>query len=296
MVMPISGLDRVTIAGRWAKAFIAPLQPGVDVLRVMSLRSMPGPWTDAPLPFDLQAGYQQEVNPYAWSRCAIFLAYLVSKGSTDARIPGAIALLRDKLAAFSENGLFQYRFAKTFTSGLKPTSAPWVSALGNAYIVAGALELFVATQDNAWGEIAHRHVVPLMAQAADTDLVCIDASSWLWLEETPAVTRTTSATPERTHVLNGHVGALFVLYHWLQATGPDPVIDLHVRAAAATAATYYDRTRNPGAIMDYWLLDKTPDYGPVRAVNYVTALGQITGNPIFSYLRDAFLTDVPVVK
>lgn len=166
--------------------------------------------------------------------------------------------------------------------------AGWRSALANAFMFVGLLDLHEGTGDERYLDLARSYVAGLTDTETSEKLWRVDASQYLWFEEYPSI----NGRP--TSVMNGHIGVVLALHRYWTVTGDAKVLPL-IKAGLATAARYMWEVRNPGGISAYWLYDPTiPDYGPVRAVRFAEALLTISGHRTFHELSEALRTDMPI--
>jgi len=296
-VPTIPNLQRTSVGGAWIKTLTGDFNFNVDVIAIQSMnKTVPVSWNPtqpSDIPFPWPASYitwGQPFSAYTFAQNCIALAKLSRTEGLSIRITDAIAYLIGQLDAYTDN---QNRIFYSFNYGIAGTTLapPWHSALANSQAMQGLLELWDATGDVQYLNKARLLRGPLLlAGGINTSLTLVDKASWLWFEEYPAI----NGIP--THVLNGHVIALFGLYRDRQLTG-DTSLDNYIRAGIATSTRYYWQARRPGDIIRYWIYSyDMPDYGPLRSINFVTTMNAILPNPKLSELRDALFTDMSIEK
>lgn len=293
----IPNLQRTNIGGMWVKTLAGSIDYSYDVISIQSMnKTVPVTWSPkqpSDIPFPWPASYTikgQLFASYTFAQNAIALARLYKTEGMSLRISEALNYLISQLDDYTDN---QNRIFYSFDYDLTNTKliAPWKSALANSQAMQGLLELWNATNDTKYLNRARLLRYPLLLiNATNTELTLVDKSSWLWFEEYPPI----DGIP--THVLNGHVITLFGLYRDRQLTG-DTSLDNYIRAGIATAVRYYWQARRPGDTIRYWIYDyDMPDYGPLRAINFVTAMNTILPNPKLNELKDALFTDMSIEK
>lgn len=295
MFVPIiPNIQRTSVGGAWVKTLNGTLNLTANVLHIQSLQVTVTNWTPtqpSDIPFPWPANYVtwgQPFSAYTFARNVIGIAGLIPTEGMSTRVTDALQYLLGQLDAYTDaqNRIF-YSFNYSVSGHL--FTAPWYSALANAQAMQGLLELWNVTQDGqylAWARALRGPL--LLTGGVNTGLTMVDKASWLWFEEYPTI----GGVP--THVLNGHVIGLFGLYRDRQLTG-DTSMDNFIRAGIATACRYYWQARMPGDIIRYWMYNDTvPDYGPLRAINFVDAMNTILPNPKLAELGDALRTDMRI--
>jgi hypothetical protein len=295
-VKVVPDLTYISIGSKNVKAVKAGLHPNVDVLSALSLRHalnwMPKGPTDIPMewPKLYVETYHQPFNPYTFAINAAIMAYQIKGKVLTAEAPNIYALL-GALKRYSDTRqggalAVRYDFDNPTREGTIP--AGWHSAFGNGAAIVGLLELTEATGNEEIRDLAGKYVDALRWDGADSDIVMLDDSDFLWFEETPLL------NGKRTHIMNGHIATVFALYRYWQVTGDESVLPL-VRAGLATAARYLPEMRRPGQVPAYWLYDTSlPDYGPLRLIIMTKAMGEISNNPAFGRIEEMLLTDSTV--
>lgn len=290
----IPSIQRTNVGGAWIKTLAGMMNFNADVLAVQSLRKNIIGWNPtqpSDIPFPWPASYIAKGQPfsaYTFARNLIGLGALIPVEGMSTRISDAMQYLMAQLTAYTDS---QHRIIYTFNYAVDGNIyiAPWHSALANAQAMQGLLEFWRVTQDIQYLTHARNLRIPLLLTGGiNTPLTLVDNASWLWFEEYPSV----ASVP--THVLNGHVGAVFGLYFDRQTTN-DISLDNYIRAGIATACRYYWQARVPGDIIRYWIFNDTvPDYGPLRAINFVDMMNLILPNPKLAELADALRTDMRI--
>lgn len=290
----IPGILRTNVGGAWVKTLSGSLNLGYDAIGVQSMRRAVVNWNPSQpsdIPFPWPASYVswgQPFSAYTFALNAIGLAGLIASEGLSPRISAALQYLLGQLAAYTDTqGRVFYSF--NYSVNGHTFTAPWHSALANSQALQGLLELWNATGDIQYLTLARGLRGPLLLTGGvNTGLTLVDGASWLWFEEYPAI----NGVP--THVLNGHVISLFGLYRDRQLTS-DTSLDNYIKAGIATACRYYWQARTPGEIVRYWIYDDTlPDYGPLRAINFVDAMNTILPNPKLAEVADALRTDMRI--
>ncbi|AWM87591.1 hypothetical protein C4E04_13165 [Microvirga sp. 17 mud 1-3] len=288
-VTPVTGLSWIDLHGQQIKILETPLRFDIDVLKVASLRHPKGLKYDPsklPVPWPKQyvEQFKQEFNPYTFASNCSAVAQQIREGNGD--WIQQITYLLTQLAKYTnaQDEIF-YNFDYQQVGDI--FKAGWKSALGNALVSVGLLEIYDATKDDKYLNLSRRYLAPLTTAWQDEDIVRLDQANYLWFEETPP------ANGRPISVYNGHVYTTLALYRYQQLTG-DKSLEPYLRAGLATAARYLPESRRPGKIPVYSRYDETPDYGPLRAYNQANALWEITGNRIFKDLADGLMTDIPV--
>jgi hypothetical protein len=172
----------------------------------------------------------------------------------------------------------------------------WVSAFGNAAVLAALVKLYDTTGDARHRELA-RGVAASFGQVreapdqAEPWVAFVDGSGYLWFEEYPR------KGEGQTRVLNGHVLALMALDSYLPIAGDDrEAARLLLQAGLTTMHRYLSEYRRPGRVNRYGLgapFDGEPDYTPTRTIRCAEWLRQVTGERFFADLADAFRQDHP---
>lgn len=290
----IPNIQRTSMGGKWVKTLSNALNWQADVLAVQSLRRSVIGWNPTQpcdLPFPWPPSYiakGQPFAPYTFAMNMVGLSALIPAEGWSSRIADCVTYLLQQLDTYTDT---QYRIVYSFdyTVAGNLFTAPWHSALANAQVIQGLLTIWQATNDIRYLTRARNLRGPiLLTGGVNTPLTLVDNASWLWFEEYPSV----ASVP--THVLNGHVGAVFGLYFDRQTTN-DISLDNYIRAGIATACRYYWQARVPGDIIRYWIFNDTvPDYGPLRAINFVDMMNLILPNPKLAELADALRTDMRI--
>lgn len=287
-VPTVRGLTWADLNGKKVKVLGSQLRMDIDALKVMSLRHAPGlrfdpknlplPWPDMYLKV-----FKQEFNPYTFAGNMSAIAQQIREGSGG--WSNQIEYLLGQLSKYTNarDEVF-YDFDNEQQDGVYKRG--WTSALGNANALIGLTELYDATRDEKYLQLARRYLAPLTTTWTEHDIVRLDGSDYLWFEETPPL------NGHPVSVYNGHIGTVLALYHWEKVTG-DKSVEPYIRAGLATAARYLPESRRPGAIPAYSKFGEVADYGPARAVNMARTLWEITGETVFRDLTDALTTDVP---
>lgn len=293
----IPNLQRTNVGGAWTKTLTGTINFNVDVISIQSMnKTIPATWNptqakDIPFPWpNNYIVWGQPFSAYTFSQNMIALSKLFSTEGMSPRISASISYLIGQLDAYTDTqGRIFYSFAYPLAN--KTLIPPWHSTLANSQAMQGLLELWKATNDIQYLTKARFLRAPLLLTGGvNTPLTMVDSASWLWFEEYPPLDGVS------THVLNGHVITMMGLYRDRQLTG-DTTMDDYIRAGIATATRYYWQARRPGDIIRYWIYDyDMPDYGPLRAINFVTTMNAILPNPKLNELKDALFTDMNIEK
>lgn len=178
--------------------------------------------------------------------------------------------------------VFPYGFAWP-TEGL---AAGWVSGYSQGFALSLFVRLYRVTGDWTWMESAQAIFQSFrLLGPKRSSWVAYAPNRYLWLEQYPA------RTP--THVLNGHLYALFGLYDYERLTR-DPAATQMLRGAIATVRRFGPSYRVPGEISLYDLVHRTQHGHYHRIViDQLEELTTMTGDPWFAELAATFRADQP---
>lgn len=252
---------------------------------------------DAPSPprYSVPGIGDVEFHPYQWSQELRAIASRWRRG--EAQEPLRTEL--DRLCAVAEpftarrDGATYYRYPFPYQVGSKRLEPDWYSGFAQGMILLALVDLYRATGDETFREQA-RAVFQSFEQPrrqvgqAECWVAFVDDAQYLWFEEYP------TADDPQMRVLNGHVCALMGLYAYHRLEPGERSL-LLLRAGLTTMQRYAAEYRRPGQSNRYCLTpDDVADYGSQRAVNHQQWLLDVTGEPFFATMRDAFLTDMPM--
>jgi hypothetical protein len=186
---------------------------------------------------------------------------------------------------------FPYQF--DFALGGNPNdlmTAPWYSAMAQGQALSAFVRLFRATGADRWKDAADRTFASFtrLGPTSEPWTVFVDRDGYLWLEEYPK--------DPPMQVLNGHVFALFGLYEYFELTSSETALDL-LRGSLTTVKEYGEAFRNPGAVSAYDLRVRYQNakYHAIH-IKQLRLLADITGDPDFLRLADAFEADSPPIE
>lgn len=297
-LLRVPTLDNLTLtsaAGLTVKTKDYKLAPDTDVLTVTTLRGIdhrkawaPSGPTDLmfPWPKVYVEVYKQEFSPWTLAQNLVGIAEITRRGSSPAGIGSVVDYLLQQIDKYTDekDGARYVRFDFDHDILYRAIPSGWHSAFANASVAFGLMEMYRATGNAEYLDIARPYVDALLKPS---EIVLVDEGGYLWLEECPPV------NDEQFHIINGHIFALFALHHWWQMTGDARAAPV-VKAAITTVHRYLPEYRKPGKVSAYALINDYPDYGPQRIVNFIGVLHKLTGEPFFARFIDVLRTDMAV--
>ena len=167
--------------------------------------------------------------------------------------------------------------------------SPWFNAMAQGLVLSFFVRLHRVTGDDIHLQAAEeifdsfRRLGRKWAQRDRPWVAFVDDSGYLWLEHYP------NAKPD--HVLNAHLHALIGLYEYWQHTRSPQARQL-LEGALTTMRDRAGRYRREGRVSIYGARSRSNilKYHRVH-VWQLRLLGQMTGDPYFTELGDAFASD-----
>lgn len=154
-------------------------------------------------------------------------------------------------------------------------SIPWISAMAQGQIISVLLRAYQLTEDAEFFNTAERALRTFHHATHDGGVTWTDAEGLVFYEEYP--------TEPPTHVLNGHVWAMFGVYDYYRVTNSQDALNLF-NAGVSTVKTYLPRF-DTGYWSKYDLVSK-PGFAPIRYQYYhielLRVLYEITGEEVLS--------------
>lgn len=172
--------------------------------------------------------------------------------------------------------------------------ATWYSGMGQGQALSLFVKLYQETEDETWLEVADETFASFTVERATGSLWSahvVDGS--LWFEENAA-----GGLPD-THIVNGHMYAMFGQYDYALETGDEWAMQLF-DGGAATMVNTFESFRVPEGISYYCAADycRENDWQPEgyhRGVaNQFDMLALMTGNSRFLTMADTFRSDYVV--
>lgn len=164
----------------------------------------------------------------------------------------------------------------------------WNSALGNAFVLFAAVDVYNTTQDLKYKIMADKLAnafLDIRKKGKSNWITFVDEKNFLWFEECPHIIE------PQIRVLNGHIGSIESLHAYYLLTQRKEILRA-IKAAITTVYYYIEGWQIPNNIHSYSLYTKAvPDYGQKRNLNQLETLYELTGMDYFLFWRSKFDND-----
>lgn len=304
----ITGIKTKKIGEEWIKTKDYKINTTLDPTKLetglppsgWSLTNCKNPQNyDECLPFPWPEKYTkkgQNFNPWAF---VINIKMLINYGKSKNQLPEVKPMidylvdLSTKYSTISGKTRFVvYLFDKKYKT--LSVKSGHVSGYGNGRVLEGLSYIYQAYKEPKYLELANSYLNAYLEirqgdEIAEPWFSYLTNEDYLWFEELP------TSELKKTHILNGHIQALFGLFYFYKYTGDETALNL-LKAGILTVHRYATTFRFPGTINRYDLVYKHPDYGPERTISQQQMLYLMTDEPYFKELYDTFLTDMKQVK
>jgi hypothetical protein len=239
---------------------------------------------------------QRQLSPFDWLSDAHYTAVFLRAHPGDTRGLEGARLLDAFLSPYlrlDAGALFvtypREHPIRNRAGAFRVLRAPWYSGLGNGFALAGYLELWQATGEQAYKDKADRLAEAYFrrrdAQRDGPWFAYVDAAGYLWFEEYPF------PQDPQLHIFNGHNYAIQGLYAYYLVE-PSERVRTSIQGALTTIGHYAEDYRVPGDISLGWLAaDAVRDYGPRRALRQLGWLYDVSGDPYFAAVRTVWADD-----
>ncbi|WP_243373213.1 D-glucuronyl C5-epimerase family protein [Microvirga solisilvae] len=250
---------------------------------------LPDPWPAAYIEV-----YKQRFNPSSFFTNAVMLCnYAATHPESRMSVKPFLDALMDRLLMFSsaEGDALFVRYDFPFQAPAKRMlERGWVSGIGNGFALRGLMHIYNCTKDQRALELADKYANAFKIINTGTKqgpwFSYVDGFGFLWFDEYPYGEGSPS------YVLNGQIYTIIGLLSYYR-NRPERWVLRMVQGGITTVREYAHLYRRAGKVNRYALSDwKKVDYAPSRTPKQQLQLYQISGDPYFKAMAEAFERDM----